>query len=104
MFGSRLESLWERPPRAVRTPTPRSGVSGVELVVTSNEGQSVMSVDIGMGSAKKVKKFPLYRTLPKLVRDPLEEIQRISEVAGGEVLQLDLGASRPFVVTHPDHV
>jgi cytochrome P450 len=72
--------------------------------MTSNEGQSVMSVDVGTGSAKKVRKFPLYRTFPKLIRDPLQELQRISEEAGGEVLQLDLGASRPMVVTHPDHV
>src|SRR5262245_45118101 len=63
-----------------------------------------MSFDIGVRAERKAKSFPLYRTLPRFVRDPLKELARISEVANGELLRLDLGASRPFLVTHPDHV
>jgi cytochrome P450 len=63
-----------------------------------------MSTAIGVGPARKARPFPLYRTLPGFVRDPLRQLERISEAAGGEVLRLDLGASRPFLVTHPDHV
>ncbi|WP_176611639.1 cytochrome P450 [Actinomadura sp. WMMB 499] len=63
-----------------------------------------MSVDVGVAPARKAKNFPLYQTLTRFVRDPLREIQRISNAADGQVARLDLGASRPFIVTHPDHV
>ncbi|GAA4223777.1 cytochrome P450 [Actinomadura meridiana] len=53
---------------------------------------------------RRARNFPLYRTISRFVRDPLREILRISTVADGEVARLDLGASRPYVVTHPDHV
>lgn len=54
--------------------------------------------------SRRPKNFPLYRTLPGFVRDPLREIERIGRTAGGELLRLDLGASKPYVVTHPDDV
>ncbi|MFV2178828.1 cytochrome P450 [Actinomadura sp. LOL_016] len=63
-----------------------------------------MAVDVGAVPARKAKNFPLYQTLTRFVRDPLREIQRISNAADGQVARLDLGASRPFIVTHPDHV
>lgn len=63
-----------------------------------------MSPGVGVSPARKAKTFPLYRTLPRFVRDPLKEIQRISGVADGDILRLDLGVARPLVVTHPDHV
>src|SRR3954453_20983663 len=63
-----------------------------------------MSPDTGVRPARKAKSFPLRRTLPRFARDPLRELERISETADGEFLRLGLGASRPFVVTHPDHV
>ncbi|MGH3388956.1 MAG: cytochrome P450 [Actinomadura sp.] len=63
-----------------------------------------MKSAVGVSRARKAKHFPLYRTLPKFVRDPLKEIQRISGAAGGDILRLDLGVARPLVVTHPDHV
>nr|WP_158079392.1 cytochrome P450 [Actinomadura sp. CNU-125] len=63
-----------------------------------------MAVDVGAVPARKAKNFPLYQTLTRLARDPLREIQRISGAAGGQVARLDLGASRPFLVTDPEHV
>jgi cytochrome P450 len=63
-----------------------------------------MSVDVGAVPVQRARNFPLYRTISRFVRDPLREILRISTAAGGEVARLDLGASRPYVVTHPDHV
>jgi cytochrome P450 len=63
-----------------------------------------MPSDIGVQPIRKAKAFPLYRTLPRFVRDPLRELMRISATAGGELIRLDLGASRPLLVTHPDHV
>ncbi|WP_018654757.1 cytochrome P450 [Actinomadura flavalba] len=38
------------------------------------------------------------------MQDPLAELMRIGRTADGQVARLDLGASRPFLVTHPDHV
>lgn len=63
-----------------------------------------MSVDVGAVPVHKAKNFPLYRTVSRFVRDPLRELLRISAAAGGEVARLDLGASHPYLVTHPDHV
>ncbi|WP_051711950.1 cytochrome P450 [Spirillospora albida] len=63
-----------------------------------------MSVDVGGFPVRKARNFPLHRTVARFVRDPLRELERISTEAGGEVARIDLGASRPFLVTHPDHV
>ncbi|MFA1542309.1 cytochrome P450 [Actinomadura monticuli] len=63
-----------------------------------------MSVDVDAVPVRRARNFPLYRTVSKLVRDPLREILRISTAAGGEIARLDLGASHPYLVTHPDHV
>jgi cytochrome P450 len=63
-----------------------------------------MSVGMEINPAQKVKNFPLYRSIPGLIRDPLQEIERIGTVAGGEIFRLDFGVFRPYVVTHPDHV
>ncbi|GAA2147182.1 cytochrome P450 [Actinomadura napierensis] len=63
-----------------------------------------MSIAAGPTRSRKPRNFPLYRTLPRFARDPLREIERISTEAGGRIARLDLGASHPYVVTHPDHV
>lgn len=63
-----------------------------------------MSVDVGAAPVRRAKNFPLYRTVSRLMRDPLREILRISTAAGGEIARLDLGASHPYLVTHPDDV
>ncbi|MGI5165427.1 cytochrome P450 [Spirillospora sp. CA-253888] len=64
-----------------------------------------MSVDVGPApAARKAKNFPLYRTAAGFIRDPLEQIERIGREADGQLIRLDLGASRPFLATHPDHV
>ncbi|GLZ06447.1 cytochrome P450 [Actinomadura sp. NBRC 104412] len=63
-----------------------------------------MSVDVGSVPTRKAVSFPLYRTFSRFVRDPLRELERISAEAGGELIRLDLGASRPYLATHPDHV
>ncbi|MBX6767914.1 MAG: cytochrome P450 [Actinomadura rubrobrunea] len=34
----------------------------------------------------------------------MAELERISRAANGEIARLDFGASRPYLVTHPDHV
>ncbi|WP_121437087.1 cytochrome P450 [Actinomadura pelletieri] len=63
-----------------------------------------MSVDVGAVSRQKPKNFPLYRTVAGFVRDPLQQLERISTAGDGRLIRLDLGASRPYLATHPDHV
>lgn len=63
-----------------------------------------MSPGVGKSRARKARNFPLYRSLPGLIRDPLQEIERIATVAAGQIFRLDFGVFRPYVVTHPDDV
>ncbi|KAB2350712.1 cytochrome P450 [Actinomadura rudentiformis] len=63
-----------------------------------------MPVSADTVPVKKAKSFPLYRTVAGFVRDPLLQLQRINEAADGELARLGLGASRPYLATHPDHV
>jgi cytochrome P450 len=46
----------------------------------------------------------LWRALFSLGRDPLGALEGIGRRAGGAVVRLNLGAVRPFLFTHPDHV
>ncbi|WP_415624398.1 cytochrome P450 [Phytohabitans flavus] len=48
--------------------------------------------------------MPIHRTLPRLIRDPFGALQAIAEEADGEVVRLELGWFRPYLVTNPDHV
>ncbi|PWU44021.1 cytochrome P450 [Micromonospora globispora] len=47
---------------------------------------------------------PLHRTLPGLLRDPLRELVSIADAAPDEVVRLNLGPVRPYLVTEPSHV
>src|SRR6266545_8150938 len=49
-------------------------------------------------------RVPVRRVLTGLVRDPLGGLERIGRQSGGAVVRLNLGAVRPFLFTHPDHV
>ncbi len=48
--------------------------------------------------------FPFYRAVPRLVKDPVTELARMGVEAGGEVVRLDIGPFRPYLISHPDHV
>lgn len=50
------------------------------------------------------RRVPFYRTLPALARDPLRAFERIGRRADGAVVRIDLGISRPYVVSSPDDV
>lgn len=63
-----------------------------------------MSVLTGANPVRRPKNFPLYRTLPGFIKDPLRELERISAAADGGIPRLDLGIVRPLLVTQPDHV
>jgi len=48
--------------------------------------------------------IPVHRTIPGLARDPLRAFERIGRECDGALARLDLGLTRPYLVTHPDHV
>jgi cytochrome P450 len=61
-----------------------------------------MSIDVHPG--RRVRSIPIHRALPKLVREPAGALAEFAREAGGEVVRLELGPFRPYLVTHPDHV
>jgi cytochrome P450 len=52
----------------------------------------------------KARTIPLYRHLFRLARDPDGALNDLGRQAAGEVVRLDLGLSRPYLVSHPEHV
>src|SRR5258708_5076882 len=63
-----------------------------------------MSTDMSISTNGKARNFPFYRTFPRLIRDPLKEIEQIGKMSGGDLVQVDFGVFRAYVATHPDHV
>ncbi|WP_233559009.1 cytochrome P450 [Micromonospora radicis] len=47
---------------------------------------------------------PLRHTVPGLLRDPARTLVECGERSGGEVVKINLGSFRPFLITHPDHL
>ncbi len=48
--------------------------------------------------------IPLRHTVPSLMRDPARALVEFGERSGGEVVKLNLGSLRPYLITHPDHL
>ncbi|HEY0699200.1 MAG TPA: cytochrome P450 [Micromonospora sp.] len=48
--------------------------------------------------------MPIYRAVPSLLRDPLKALVDIADAAGGEVVRVNLGSFRPYLITNPAHV
>ncbi|MER5643107.1 cytochrome P450 [Streptosporangium sp. NPDC002524] len=44
------------------------------------------------------------RALPEFLREPAAALAGFAQQADGEVVRLELGPFRPYLVTHPDHV
>lgn len=53
---------------------------------------------------RDARTLPLRRILPRLLRDPIKTIEEIGQEIDGEIVRLNLGTFRPYLVTHPDHV
>ncbi|MEV4745587.1 cytochrome P450 [Streptosporangium sp. NPDC049248] len=51
-----------------------------------------------------MRSVSIRRALPKLYREPAAALAEFAREAGGEVVRLELGPFRPYLVTHPDHV
>jgi cytochrome P450 len=52
----------------------------------------------------KARRIPIHRTLPRFVTNPYAVLDEVGREAGGEVVRLNLGLFRPYLLTHPDHV
>ena len=53
---------------------------------------------------RAARTVPLWRMLPGLLRDPLGELVAQADAAEGEVIRLNVGTIRPYLVTEPAHV
>ncbi|MGV9304085.1 cytochrome P450 [Nonomuraea sp. NPDC003727] len=62
-----------------------------------------MSVAAG-AVATTPRVLPFYRAIPRLMRDPVDELAKAGMEAGGRIVRLDLGPFRPYLISHPDHV
>lgn len=54
--------------------------------------------------ATRPQTLPIYRAIPRLVKDPVTELANMGIEAGGGVVRLDLGPFRPYLISHPDHI
>ncbi|WP_405098706.1 cytochrome P450 [Micromonospora sp. NBC_01412] len=54
--------------------------------------------------ARRARSVPLWHVLPGLARDPVRALLGFGERAAGEVVRLNLGSFRPYLVTDPAHV
>ncbi|TMR11223.1 cytochrome P450 [Nonomuraea turkmeniaca] len=55
-------------------------------------------------SVTSPKTLPFYRAIPGLVKDPVTELARMGVEARGQIVRLNLGPFRPYLISHPDHV
>ncbi|MGN9911656.1 cytochrome P450 [Phytohabitans sp. LJ34] len=63
-----------------------------------------MSSVVDAARARKARRIPVHRTLPRFVKDPFSVLKDVGREADGEIVRLDLGVFRPYLLTHPDHV
>ncbi|WP_433088528.1 cytochrome P450 [Dactylosporangium sp. CA-052675] len=55
-------------------------------------------------ASRKAAAVPLYRAVRELARNPLDALVGFAEAAGGDVVRVNLGAFRPYLVSNPAHV
>lgn len=63
-----------------------------------------MSTDAVVQTAGDCRTFSLIRVLPSLLRDPVGTLLEIGRQARGEIIQINVGPFRPYLVTNPDHL
>jgi cytochrome P450 len=54
--------------------------------------------------SRSAKKAPFYRVLPEFARDPIAAFEQVGRRSGGEIVRINLGLFRPYLVTRPEHV
>ncbi|GAB1820976.1 cytochrome P450 [Herbidospora sp. RD11066] len=63
-----------------------------------------MSVETPARPTRPQRNLPLHRLLPMVVRAPLEGLADVARDARGEIVRLDVGPFRPYLLSHPDHL
>ncbi len=63
-----------------------------------------MSTDTAVKTSPGPRTLPFYRLLAKHLRDPMSAFEGAGKAAAGEIVRLNMGPFRPYLVTHPDHV
>nr|WP_083976865.1 cytochrome P450 [Herbidospora sakaeratensis] len=63
-----------------------------------------MSVETPARPARPPRNLPLRRLLPMVVKAPLEGLTDVARAARGEIVRLDVGPFRPYLLSHPDHL
>ncbi|MFC4113897.1 cytochrome P450 [Nonomuraea zeae] len=53
---------------------------------------------------REARTLPFLRSLARHARTPVQAFEDASNRAGGELVRLNMGPFRPYLVTHPDHV
>ena len=54
--------------------------------------------------ARRAEVVPARHALPQLIRDPLKALVRFADEAKGEIIRLNLGTFRPYLISDPAHV
>jgi cytochrome P450 len=65
---------------------------------------SLSGTGLAAAPVRTARRVALRRTIPGLVRGPLTAFEEIGRRAGGEIVRLDLGLFRPYLLTRPEHV
>jgi cytochrome P450 len=63
-----------------------------------------MPSDVTVVHAREAARVPFHRTIPALARNPLAAFAEIGRRTEGAIVQLDLGLSRPYVISRPEHL
>ncbi|MCC5577438.1 cytochrome P450 [Microtetraspora sp. AC03309] len=62
-----------------------------------------MSTEV-VAPAPEARTVPFYRSLTRYARDPIRAFEEAGKQANGELVRLNMGPFKPYLVTHPDHV
>ncbi|MFF5205942.1 cytochrome P450 [Streptosporangium sp. NPDC000396] len=63
-----------------------------------------MPTDTAARSVRRARPVPIHRALPRLAREAAGALVKFAQEADGEIVRLELGPFRPYLVSHPDHV
>ncbi|RKF28582.1 cytochrome P450 [Micromonospora globbae] len=62
------------------------------------------SPHIGQSATRRARTIPLHQVVPSLLRDPARALIALGNRTGGELVRINVGSFRPYLVTHPRHV
>ncbi|MEN3536357.1 cytochrome P450 [Microbispora sp. ZYX-F-249] len=63
-----------------------------------------MPIDVDANPIRQARTLPLRQVLPAILRDPVGAVLEIGRKSGGDVVRVNLGPFRPYLITHPDHL